>query len=224
MTDRAAEALAGALAAMSPWEALAVALAIAYLLLAIRQNVLCWVAAIASAGIYVVLMLRAGLYMQSLLQLFYIGMAAYGWWHWRHGGGGDPPGAGAGRNDDNAGGNLPVTSWPLRRHAAPLALVAVLGGLTGWLLDSYTAAALPWVDAWVTWGAIVTTWMVARKVLQNWHWWFVIDSVSIWLYAHQGLWLTAALFAVYLVLIVFGYRSWRASMLETRVGLANAGA
>ena len=54
--------------------------------------------------------------------------------------------------------------------------------------------------------------MVARKVLQNWHYWFVIDSVSVYLYASQGLWLTAVLFLFYLVLVVIGFRQWRASL------------
>ncbi len=186
-----------ALTALWPWEALAVALAITYLLLAIRQNPWCWPAAIASAGIYVALMLGAGLYMQSALQLFYIAMAIYGWWNWRGGDDGTVPA---------------VVSWRAADHVRPLAVIAVAGGLAGWALHQWTDAAWPWLDALIACGAIVTTWMVARKVLQNWHYWFVIDAASAWLYAHQGLWLTAGLFVFYLVLIVIGYRDWKSSM------------
>ncbi|KAA9130421.1 nicotinamide mononucleotide transporter [Marinihelvus fidelis] len=185
-----------ALAAMWPWEALAVAFSLAYLVLAIRQNAWCWPAAIIGAAIYVALMATAGLYMQSVLQLFYIGMAVYGWRNWRRGG---------------DGGELRVVSWRAGDHLRPLALILLAGGLVGWGLANWTQATWPFTDAMLACGAIVTTWMVARKVLQNWHYWFVIDAVSAWLYAQQGLWLTCGLFLVYLVLVVLGYRDWKAS-------------
>lgn len=183
----------------SPWEMAAVLLAVAYLLLIIRQNPLGWPAAIASAGIYLVLMYQAGLYMQSGLQAFYIAMAAYGWWNWSRG---------EGQHE------LPVVSWSPGQHLAPLTLILALGFAGGYVLSRNEGAVLPYLDSLVAWGAIVTTWMVARKVLHNWHYWFVIDSASIYLYASQGLVLTSFLFAGYLVLVVVGYRQWAASMPE----------
>ena len=190
-------ALVAGFQAMSAWEVMAVALALAYLVLVIRQNVLCWPAALVSAGIYLVLMFQARLYFQSLLQLFYAGLAVYGWWHWQR----------AGKED-----GLPVRRWTRREHALALSAIAVSGAILGWLLSVSGDAAFPYLDAWVACGAVVTTVMVARKILENWHYWFVIDSVSIYLFASQGLWLTAALFGVYLVLVVIGYREWRASL------------
>ena len=175
-------------------------LAIAYLVLAIRQSLACWGAAIGSAGIYTVLMFNAGLYMESLLQLFYIAMAFYGWRHWAAG------------DDSNA--PLPVTDWPLAFHILPLLAIVVLSLTSGYLLENLSTAAFPYVDSFTTWGAIVTTWMVARKVLQNWHYWFVIDSVSVYLYTQRGLYLTALLFVAYLLLIVIGYRAWHRSIQE----------
>lgn len=191
LSDRILQAAAAA----SPWEAAAVALAIAYLLLAIVQNIWCWVAAFVSTCIYLVLMYEARLYMESVLQLFYLGMAVYGWYHWRHG---------PGPNH-----SLPVTSWRLRQHAAATAAILAMALASGRVLDTYSDAALPYLDSFTTWGAVVTTWMVARKILENWLYWFVIDSVSIYLYVSRGLYLTAWLFALYLVLIVFGYAAWR---------------
>ena len=72
----------------------------------------------------------------------------------------------------------------------------------------HTLAAWPYVDSFTTWGAVVTTFMVARKVLENWVYWFVLDAVSIPLYAERGLYVTAMLFALYLVIIVFGFLRW----------------
>jgi nicotinamide mononucleotide transporter len=187
--------LVDAIRAMWPWEAIAVVLAVVYLLLAIRQNILCWVAAFVSTAIYLVLMFRVGLYMESGLQFFYMAMAIYGWYSWRHG-----PGATH---------ELQVSSWPLAFNIFPALIIVLATGMSGFVLHNYTDAAMPYVDSFTTWGAIVGTWMVARKIIQNWHYWFVVDSVAIYLYASRGLWLTVLLFTLYLVLIVIGYREWR---------------
>ena len=183
---------------MSPWEVAAVALAIAYLLLVIRQNIWCWAAAITSTTIYAVLMYRAALYMESALQLFYIAIAIYGWQQWRQGG-----------NPDM---ELPVRTWRPVFHLVTISGILLLAATSGALLSRYTAAALPYLDSFTTWGAIVTTWMVARKILENWIYWFVIDGVSVYLYISRELYLTSGLFVLYLVLIVIGFQTWRRSM------------
>lgn len=181
-------------------ELLAVALAVLYLLLAIRQNIWCWAAAAVSTGLYLFIMYHARLYMESALQVFYLAMAAYGWYQWRRGGA------------DHTG--VQVTTWPWRFHLLAASMVFALVFASGFLLERYSDAALPFADAFTTWAAVVATWMVARKILENWIYWFVIDSVSVYLYLSRELYFTAALFVAYLVMIVFGYRSWRRSMLE----------
>jgi len=182
------------------WEILAVALAIAYLVLAIRQNIWCWAAAAVSTLLYLFIMYQAQLYMESVLQLFYLAMAAYGWYQWRGGG------------DD--GEELKVSAWPVRYHFIAIGSVLLLVLVSGELLTRYSDAALPFLDSLTTWGAVVATFMVTRKILENWIYWFVIDAVSIGLYISRDLHFTAALFTAYLVMIVVGYRSWRASMVE----------
>lgn len=187
--------------ALQWWEVLAVGLAVLYLVLAIRQNIWCWAAAAASTLLYLVIMFQAGLYMESALQLFYLAMAAYGWNAWR------------GR--DVEGQPLNVSTWPISRHLAAVAVVVLLMVLSGEFLSRYSEAALPFLDSFTTWGAIIATFMVAKKILENWIYWFVIDAVSIGLYFSRELYFTAVLFAVYLVMIVIGYRTWRASMKES---------
>jgi nicotinamide mononucleotide transporter len=191
-----------AAAAMSSWEIVAVVLAVAYLVLAIRQNIWCWAAAFASTAIYLVLMYRALLYMESALQVFYLGMAVYGWYHWRHGPGPDH--------------SLPVSRWPPAWHIAAMVTVLLATLISGRLLSEFSSAAMPYIDSFTTWGAIVATIMVTRKILENWLYWFVIDSVSIYLYVNRELYLTALLFAGYLVLIVVGYLSWRKDLQQVR--------
>lgn len=193
MTAHWLEALAGYLAQVSLWELTAVVLAIVYLLLAVRQNRLCWVMAFVSTAIFTVLFWNVQLLMQSLLNGYYMAMAVYGWWHWRHGG---------------ADGALKISRWTVPRHALGIALILLATAVSGYLLSKHSHAAWPWVDSLVTWGAVITTFMVARKVLDNWAYWMVINSLAIFLFIERGMTLTAGLHGIYLVIAVFGWASW----------------
>lgn len=182
-------------------ETLAVILAVLYLVLAVRQNIWCWAAALVSTSLYLYIFFDARLYMESALQVFYIAMALYGWYQWR-------------RGDDGA--PRKVGTWPLRTHALALGAIVALSLASGTLLGRFTDAELPLLDSLTTWGGIVATYMVARKVLENWHYWFVIDALSIYLYIDRGLYQTAWLFGLYLVLIVFGFVAWRRDLIGQR--------
>ena len=188
------EALLDALQGMSGWELAAVLLGIAYLLLAVRESIWCWYAAFGSTAIFLYLFWDVGLLMESGLQVYYLAMAVYGWWQWQHGSGDS--------------GELEITTWSPGRHVLAMGGVLLAALASGFLLDRYTEAVLPFVDSFTTWGSILTTWMVARKVLENWLYWLVIDSVCVYLYLDRELYLTALLFMVYLVIVVFGYRKW----------------
>jgi nicotinamide mononucleotide transporter len=183
---------------MNPVEAAAVVLAVAYVVLVIRENRWCWPAGIGSALLYLNVFYQAGLYMQSALQLYYASIAVYGWWAWRPQGDGAAP--------------LTIHRWPLTSHALAMAAVAALALGSGWLLERYSDAALTYVDSFITWGAVLTTWMVTRKLLENWLYWLVIDGTSLVVALEQGLPLTAGLFAMYLVLAVIGWRRWLATL------------
>ncbi len=186
--------------ALAPLEVIAVAAAIGYLLLAIRQNIWCWLGAGISSAIYVYLFFAAKLYMESALNLFYFAMAFYGWWVWYSGRSGDE--------------ELPVSAWPYRVHATAIAAIVAASMLSGYLLSRYSDAVYPYIDSMTTWGAIWATFLVARKVLENWWYWLVIDSASIVIYWSRDLHLTALLFAVYVVMIPFGLVAWQRSRRE----------
>jgi nicotinamide mononucleotide transporter len=191
------ESLRDQLFAWSPAEAVAVACAVLYLLLAIRENIWCWLFAGVSTAIYTWLFLHARLYMESALNVFYFGMAIYGWRVWL-----------AGRGDAH---EMPVTTWPVRVHGTALVLIAALVLVTGTLLSRYTDAAFPFIDSATTYAAIWATFLVARKVLENWWYWLVIDVVSIFIYWSRDLELTALLFVAYVIMIPFGLISWTRS-------------
>lgn len=183
------------LAETSAAEVIAALLGLAYLLLAVRRNLLCWLCAFLSTGIYLVLFARIGLYMQSLLNVFYLAMAVYGFLEWRRG--------------RTASGAMRIERWGWRQHVLAAAAVTLATVVNGWLLVAYTDAAAPWLDSFVTWGSVVTTWMVARRVIDNWLYWLVVDAAAVWLYFSQKLWPTTLLFIVYLGIVVRGYVVWR---------------
>jgi len=181
--------------AMSGWELIAVVLALAYLLLAMRQRIECWYAAFVSTGIYIFLFWEVNLLMESALQIYYLLMAVYGWAQWRD----------RGRSHSATS----IQRWSAMQHLCALLLVLVLVWISGYLLQENSNAAWPYVDSFTTWGSVITTYMVTKKVLENWLYWLLIDAVSIVLYIDRELYLTALLFSFYLIIVCFGYVSWR---------------
>jgi nicotinamide mononucleotide transporter len=175
-------------------ELIAVVFAIAYLVLAVRENILCWLAAGISTSIFLIIFWDVKLYMESGLQIYYLAMAGYGWHQWRR------------VNDESSG--LQVSTWNVQQHVSAITVIALLSFFSGYLLRAGTDAQLPYLDSFTTWASVVTTFMVARKVLENWIYWLVIDSVSIFLYIDRELYFTSILFAVYIVIIFFGWYSW----------------
>ena len=181
--------------ATSPWEAVASLLGLAYLLLAVRRNLLCWFCAFVSTSIYIALFVKASLYMQVLLNVFYLVMAVYGFIDWKRG-----------RTES---GDVRIESWSVNQHAMVAVLVIIASALNGWALSRWTDSPAPYLDSFVTWGSIVTTWMVARRIIENWLYWIVVDAAAAWLYFSQGLLATTLLFIIYLGIVVRGYFVWR---------------
>jgi nicotinamide mononucleotide transporter len=179
-------------------EWIAVLLALAYVLLAIRQSRWCWPAAAASAAIYLVLFAQGGLPMQSALQAFYIAMAAYGWHAWQ--------------TDRGEPGRLRVGTWPVHWHAVALGSVLVAAAANSLILPGESGRLVSFGDAFVAWGSVLATWMVARKILENWLYWIVFDLAAAALYFVQGFHATAGLFVLYVALAIRGYVEWRTDL------------
>ena len=176
-------------------ESVAVVLAIAYLLLAARENILCWYCAFASSAIFVVIFWDVSLLMESLLNVFYVAMAVVGWYAWRYGG--------------QAHMGVHIRTLKPWQHGVIAVTLLLAAGINGWFMASYTSAVWPYLDAFTTWASVLTTFLVVWKVLENWLYWLVIDSISIFLYMDRELYLTALLFAAYLVIVIFGFLHWR---------------
>ncbi len=180
---------------MSLLEVCAVLLAMAYVILAILQRRLCWIAAITSASLYILIFWQVQLYLEAALQVFYIVMAVYGWFAWQQ--------------KDNES-PTPIRRWSPKQHTIACSALVFLSVLIGSAMARWTDAASPFIDAATTVSALLATWMVARKLLENWLYWIAIDIASIGLYLSRDLSLTAALFAGDVVLAAWGYQTWRA--------------
>jgi len=197
--DNWLQAVLNALQSMSLLELTAVVFAMAYLLLAVRENVLCWLFAFLSTAIYTVLFWDVSLLMESALNVYYMLMAIYGWYQWTRGG----------TNGDELPHALAVRSMSTSQHVLMITAIVLLSFVSGYLLSEHSSAAWPYIDSFTTWASVITTYLVARKYLQNWLYWIVIDTVSVPLYIDRGLSLTALLFIAYVVIAVVGYFKWR---------------
>jgi len=183
------------LALTSPLEAVAVLLALVYLLLAAKQSQWCWLAAVLSCSIYAELMWSASLYMESALQLAYILLAGYGWWQWQYG-------AGQQHASQQHG-----FSW--RWHMMMLIVMSSISTIVALALARYTDAEAVWLDSFTTVFSLFATWLLTRKLFATWWYWLGIDSVYVYLYASKGFVATSGLYLGYLILVLYAMRQWQ---------------
>lgn len=179
-----------------------------YVLLAIRENAWCWPIGIANAALFLVVYGHARLYGAAALQVVYLVVSFYGWYEWLHGG--------------EAHGRLRVSRTP-GRWAVALAAAGLAATLVfGLFLKYRTDAALPFPDAATTAFSLVAQWMATRKWLGNWLVWIVVDVGYVAICLSQRLYPMSALYALFLVLAVFGHREWRASLAQPAAAEAAA--
>lgn len=178
-------------------ELVAVVLSLAMVFCNIREIHWGWPLAIVSSLLYLLLFGRSKLYGEAGLQVFFAVLAFWGWVQWLRG-----------KRDDGT----PLRPIRLSRRglAAALLASAVLWPATGWFLDTYTDSDVPWWDAFPTAVSLVGQYLLARKYLENWAAWVAVNVVSVALFVHKALWLTAGLYIVFVVLSFIGWRAWRA--------------
>jgi len=175
-------------------ELVAVITGLLYLVLATRESIWCWLFAAISTSLYVVILFQAELFSEMLLQFYYLLMAGCGFYAWK--------------KDKSEAQNLRI-SWLGFRWNVALILTILTGSVAlGYFMANFAPAKLPYVDAFTTVGALVTTWMVTRKLMENWIYWIVIDAVGVWIYWQRELHLTALLFVLYVVLVIIGLIKW----------------
>jgi nicotinamide mononucleotide transporter len=158
-----------------------------------RRLLLCWPITLLADFLYLAIFFRARLYSDTLLQLFFIAFTLYGWWHWWRG--------------VRAEGEVRIEPLPLSGWLNGLIAGALGSLLLGWLMTR-VGAALPHLDATLAAYSLVASWWGARKHIANWALWIAVDSVYIGEYIYKGLYLTALLYALLVVLALLGLRNW----------------
>ena len=189
-------------------EIAAVVLGLWMVLCNLRIHPLGWPLAIASSALYALLFVHSKLYGEAALQGVFIVLGAWGWWQWLRGTAGD-------------GQRLRVRSLTPHQRGLVLALTLAAWPALGLLLSRVTDSDVPYLDALPTVGSLAGQVLLARKWVDNWPAWVAVNSVSLVLFATKGLWLTVALYAVFLVLAVVGWRAW-ARLLPQGAGPAQA--
>lgn len=186
-------------------EWIAVLTGVIYVILATLRSNWCWSFAIISSGIYVYLCIVGQLYIETILQFFYVGMAIVGWITWSR----------QQQNPEDINEVIDqnstvqdITIWPVKYHLINIAISGTIALFLGFIFDQFTSQQNPYTDAFTTIFSLAATFMVVRKVLENWIYWVVIDIVSIYLYHQRGYSLTAVLYFVFTGLAVVGFIAW----------------
>tara|TARA_R110002072_G_scaffold43340_3_gene121729 strand:- start:20268 stop:20876 length:609 start_codon:yes stop_codon:yes gene_type:complete len=191
-------------------EILATAANLLYVVFLIREKIICWAFGIIGSVLSIYLFIDARLYSEAFLYAFFAVMGAWGWirWHQRL------------QTNDN-----PVVTWPARLHWWAVLLGSILALALGYTVQHYSDAERPLVDAFTTIFSILATFMEITKVMEAWLYWLLINLTSVWLYHDRSLDIYAALIALYSVLSVWGFISWRKTyrwQLETHSHVAES--
>jgi nicotinamide mononucleotide transporter len=175
-------------------EAIATIFGVIAVWLVVKRNIWCWPTGLVQVILYVWIFYQANLYSDMILHVIYIFMQLYGWYHWLHG--------------DANHHHLPVTKTG-RGLWVWIVVIWVGTFLWGGLMAGYTNASLPYPDAFTTVASLAAQWLTARKKLESWILWIVVDVVAVFIYYYKALYFTTGLYLIFLVLAAYGWLEWR---------------
>lgn len=181
---------------MSYWEIIAALLSIFYISLAIKQNIWCWIAAFFSTLIYSILFFDATLLMSSFLNAYYLLMAIFGWYSWK-------------LRNNYKDSNLKISTLNLSVNAKIIVVLSIISIVLGYYMTNYTNASYAYLDSTITIFSLVATYMMTKKILDNWIYWIIIDSAAIYLYFKKEFYVTSILFLIYTILAFLAYMEWK---------------
>ena len=176
--------------------------AIFYIILAARENIWCWFWGIISCSLWAVVSFRGKLYADAVLQLYYVAISFWGIYEWKF------------KPQEENKEALPITRLTIQQHLKIIVIGILLSLPFGYFLKGYTDAAATYLDSVTSVFAIITTVLVARKILENWIYWIIIDGVYIYLYGSRGMLMTAVIMVIYVIISVFGYFNWRKILVQ----------
>ena len=186
-------------------EILGVITGVIYLWLEYRASIYLWITGIIMPAIYIFVYYDAGLYADFGINIYYLLIALYGWFVWKTGF------TLLGKKGTTEQ-ELPISYTPRSAWLWVTAAYIIAQLFIAWLLINYTDSTVPWADSFTTALSIVGMWMLARKYIEQWWVWCIVDVASSALYLYKGLNFTAILYAVYAIISIFGYYKWKRMM------------
>lgn len=181
-------------------EILGTVVGIFYLYYEYRASMKVWICGIIMPAISLLVYWKAGLYADFGINIYYLLAAIYGWVVWKY----------SGRKDVTL--EMPITSTPARAWPVLIAASVVLFGIIGEILVRWTDSNVPWWDSFTTALSIVGMIMLARKWVEQWIVWLVVDAVCCGLYIYKGIYFYSALYGAYAIIAYLGYLEWKRKM------------
>lgn len=182
---------------MEPLEIIGFVFGVAGVWLTSRGNVWCFPVGLVNVVVSLFLFYNHKLYSDALQQSVYVVLLSYGWYQWANG---------------KSGKNLTIKNITPTSFIYAFLAGTVLTSTLGYFFSVYTDADLPWIDAGATSLSFIAQFFIARKIIQNWIIWIVVNVIYVGVYLYKDLHLYAVLFAIYLILAIYGYRSWKQAM------------
>lgn len=179
-------------------------LGLLYLWLEYRASIWLWAVSVIMPIVHGYLYFAKGLYADFGMEFYYVAIAIYGYWCWRRG------------SKKSESKELPITTYKKSHAVASFATGVVLWGLIYWILIAFTDSKIPVVDSFTTSLSAVAMWALAKKYVEQWILWFIVDLVSFALYISKGIPFTSCLYGFYTVMAVLGHRKWLRLMQDAR--------
>ncbi len=169
--------------------------ALLYVIFAAVENAWCWLFGILSSALSIYFCYSGKLFLESGLSVFYVFIGIYGWYEWLHGSKGKT--------------ELQIIFFSFAKILYLILISCFIWIPFGYAAHRYSTQVMPYLDAFITAFSLVATWMTAKKIIENWLFWIVIDALAIILYSCRGFYLIALLYFIYTLLALVGYLQWR---------------
>lgn len=173
-------------------ETIGVLTALIYVYYAAKGNRICFLFGLISSSIYSYIATDLKYYFDSFINAYYVIMSFYGWFAW---------------SKNSA--SQQIIKFNNKEFLTLIFIGFTVSLVLGFIAQNFTDANLPYWDAITTIFSLIATWLVVKKVIENWLIWIVVDLIALFMYFQKGLFLTAILFFIYTIIAVKGYFSWK---------------
>jgi nicotinamide mononucleotide transporter len=160
-----------------------------------KQIIWCWPVSLAGLLMYSYIFFFSHIYLQAILQVFYLAMTLYGWYNWIHGG--------------EYSTELKISGIKKKQSIIYFLIWLIFSLIFGYLFSRYTHDPLPWLDSLTTVCGIITTYLMAKKILENWIIWIFNDIVVVTICFYQKLYISSVLYIIFIILAIYGFSEWR---------------